>query len=520
MVAEDAARAAGLVGAHDLAEQPARPRGRQATPRAWPSRRAGPAAAARRRQPWSSAAGRARRRRPPASNSPASSTQSRGGARPVGEVAGGRGGRSPSRLCPGSRSTLAKPFSSRGRPGDRRPRGRRRRAGRPPCPARSPVLVTRQVTSTARSPSSTRPLTATLQVGVVEGGVGQAVAERVADLAVERVVAAVADEDALAVADVPGLAGEVQVRRGVLEPQRDRLGQPAARVRRAEAAGRRPRRRRPGRTASTRGRAGVVLPVRQPHRRAVGEHHDERCGLACARSRQQRGLVGGRSMWARSKPSDSSPAAGRGRRPPRRRVPPARPPRRPAASSSPRRVDAEAGGERDLHAVGHRGAQLVEGDVDPGRVHLRAAGALVARRAGELADHRDGLAGGWAAAAAARRRSSAAPRTRAAASRASAWWASTSKACRRLRRAPWRARRAGAPGPRPGRGRPRRARPRARRRRSPRRSTPSLGGISRSSPAASAATRSCTAPQSETTSPSKPHSSRSTSVSSHGCCDA
>jgi hypothetical protein len=55
--------------------------------------------------------------------------------------------------------------------------------------------------------------------------------------------------------------------------------------------------------------------------------------------------------------------------------------------------DPEAGGELDLHAVGRGRAQLVEGDVEAGRGHLRAAGALVARRAGELADDRDGLAG-------------------------------------------------------------------------------------------------------------------------------
>jgi Integrase core domain len=68
------------------------------------------------------------------------------------------------------------------------------------------------------------------EVGVAEAAVGQAVPEGVADLAVEPVVAAVADEDALAVADVPGLTGEVEVGRGVLESQRQRLGQVSRRA--------------------------------------------------------------------------------------------------------------------------------------------------------------------------------------------------------------------------------------------------------------------------------------------------
>ena len=72
------------------------------------------------------------------------------------------------------------------------------------------------------------------EVGVAEAGVGQAVAEGVADRAVEGVVAAVADEDALAVADMALLAGEVEVGRGVLQPQRERLGQPSRGVGRAE----------------------------------------------------------------------------------------------------------------------------------------------------------------------------------------------------------------------------------------------------------------------------------------------
>ena len=87
-------------------------------------------------------------------------------------------------------------------------------------------------------------------------------------------------------------------------------------------------------------------------------------------------------MCVRSKPSDSS-AAGRPRK----------------ATTVVARVAScdglvPAGGERHLHALRHRRAQLVERDVDAGRVDLRAAGALVARGAGELADDRDRVAGG------------------------------------------------------------------------------------------------------------------------------
>ena len=56
------------------------------------------------------------------------------------------------------------------------------------------------------------------EVGIGEARIRQAVPERVADRTAERVVAAIADEDALAVADVPGLPGEVEVGRVVLQP--------------------------------------------------------------------------------------------------------------------------------------------------------------------------------------------------------------------------------------------------------------------------------------------------------------
>ena len=69
---------------------------------------------------------------------------------------------------------------------------------------------------------------------VGEGRVRQAEAERVRHLLLARVEAPVADVQALAVADVPVLAGEVQVGGVVLEAERDRLGQPPRRVDPAE----------------------------------------------------------------------------------------------------------------------------------------------------------------------------------------------------------------------------------------------------------------------------------------------
>src|SRR5690348_11670262 len=59
------------------------------------------------------------------------------------------------------------------------------------------------------------------QVGVLERGVGQAVAEWIAGVVPHGVIAAIADEDAFAVPDVPLLAGEVQVRRVVLQAPRN-----------------------------------------------------------------------------------------------------------------------------------------------------------------------------------------------------------------------------------------------------------------------------------------------------------
>ena len=170
-------------------------------------------------------------------------------------------------------------------------------------------------------------------------------------------------------------------------------------------------------------RGHLVHPVGDSDRRAVGEHDHEarvRRGQPGEQVALGRGQVDVRAvealrLVARRQPEERDHDIGVGRHSHgligklgRRRLV---------------RLDGEARREDDLDPVRHAGAQLVEGDVDPGRVDLRAAGALVARRARELADHREPLARAAGPAAAARRRSSAAPRT-AAPRRASAWCAS------------------------------------------------------------------------------------------------
>ena len=148
----------------------------------------------------------------------------------------------------------------------------------------------------------------------------------------------------------------------------------------------------------------------------------------------------------------------------------------------------------------------VQGVVQPGRVDLRAAGALVAGRAGELADHGDRAGRRRRPAGAARRRSSAARRSP------------------RPPRGPGRGGRRRRPGRRAphgpaGRGRPGRGRGRRRGRRPPRTACrsarrPGSRESRRRSPTASPGPArrrprrrgSLTAPQSDTTRPSNPHS--------------
>jgi hypothetical protein len=68
------------------------------------------------------------------------------------------------------------------------------------------------------------------EVGVAERGVGQPVAEGIVDLQLAGIEPAVANVNALTVSDMAHFAGEVKVRRGVLEPYRHGFGQLAGRV--------------------------------------------------------------------------------------------------------------------------------------------------------------------------------------------------------------------------------------------------------------------------------------------------
>ncbi len=136
--------------------------------------------------------------------------------------------------------------------------------------------------------------------------------------------------------------------------------------------------------------AGLRLPRRGQHRRAVGQHHDDpvvdrrrpaaagRAGLA---GRSMCGAVVALRLVRGGQPEEHHHDGGAvrdgdgllgqglvviGVRPRRSRRRSARPP----PAGGPARSSSSA-------------------DVDPGRVDLRAAGALEPRRAGELADHRD-----------------------------------------------------------------------------------------------------------------------------------
>ena len=123
-----------------------------------------------------------------------------------------------------------------------------------------------------------------------------------------------------------------------------------------------------------------------PHGRSVAEHHDDG-GRTLRQPAEQRDLLGGQVRCADGRsPRTPRPGAARGRAARRRHPWQRRRPRRPESGRRrPRRV---AGRELDRRGR-QQAAQLVQRHVDPGRVDLRAAGALVAGCAGELADHRD-----------------------------------------------------------------------------------------------------------------------------------
>ena len=222
---------------------------------------------------------------------------------------------------------------------------------------------------------------------MLERRVGQAEAERETDLLIGPVVRAVADEEALAVADDPETTREVEVRRVVLQPQRHRLGQLPRRV---DGTGDQIGRGTTGGLTAQpalQDRRGVLLPGRHPHYRAVGQHHDQPV-VHGGQGLDQRHLVGRqihmrpvealRLGAGRQAQEDQHvigvPGGGHGLL--GQLV-------IPLGAS-----DAEAGAEADGDALAEGGPELVESNVDPGRVHLGTARALIARRPGELPDHR------------------------------------------------------------------------------------------------------------------------------------
>jgi hypothetical protein len=213
------------------------------------------------------------------------------------------------------------------------------------------------------------------------------VPERVGDLPARGVEPAVADEHPLAVAHEALLTGEVEVRRGVFQAQRDRLGQPTAGVGSAgEDIGDRPAHRLAAQPALQHG-GRVLFPGRGAHGRAVGEHDHYRCARSAEPGQQVglgRGEVDVGAVEALGLGDGGQAEVGHddvgARRDPhgllgQRRV-------------LGRVVDPEPRGVVDLR-VGQRGDQLVERGVDPGGVDLRAPRALVARRGGERADDGD-----------------------------------------------------------------------------------------------------------------------------------
>ena len=149
--------------------------------------------------------------------------------------------------------------------GERRKRARRTcHAGARQAHVQLHDFASRKASAVAQGHRGTQPVVVPLdvKVRVLEVGVAQAVAERVADRGLAGVVPAVAHEDALAVAHMPVLAREVQGRGGVLEAQRDGLGQAAGGVHRT------------GDDVGQRAAAGLAAQPGGKHgRHLVGERH-------------------------------------------------------------------------------------------------------------------------------------------------------------------------------------------------------------------------------------------------------
>ena len=126
----------------------------------------------------------------------------------------------------------------------------------------------------------------------------------------------------------------------------------------------------------------MQLPVGEPHGRAVGEHDDEP-RVRRGELRDQRALVGGQ-VHVRAVEALGLVGAGEAEE----GDDGGRAPEASWTASSPPAANATS------TPSGTAARSSSSGDVDAGRVDLRAAGALVARGAGELADHRDRVAGG------------------------------------------------------------------------------------------------------------------------------
>ena len=234
-----------------------------------------------------------------------------------------------------------------------------------------------------------------MQVGQRERRVGQPEPEGEGDVGVGAVVAAVADEQPLAVAHGLGVAGEVEVGRVVLQAVGNRLGEPARGVDRAgqdvgDGAAR-------GLAAEPRldERGGVRDDVAQHDRRSVDQHDDD-VGVGRRDPLQRGDLVGGQvhvgavealRLVGGGQPDHHDHGVGGGR---------------DGHGFGAQGVvvgvvvgaagTADAVARREGH-LGEGGSELVERGLHLGRDDLGAARALVARSAGELADHRDPAAG-------------------------------------------------------------------------------------------------------------------------------
>ena len=216
-------------------------------------------------------------------------------------------------------------------------------------------------------------------------------AEGVADRPVDGVVVAVADEEALAVADVALVAREVQVGRGVLQADRHRLREAAGRVGLAEEH------------VGDRAAAGLaaeptfdqglhsVLPRADRDHRSVGQYHHQ--PVCCGGDGIEHGQLVGREvdvgavvplgLVARWEAQEQDRGVGE------RRLLDGFVEQRSRIDGGV--VDAEAGSEVDGHVVAHAVSQCGEGIVDAGGVDLRAAGPLEPGGPGELPDHREVL---------------------------------------------------------------------------------------------------------------------------------